>query len=342
MTSGDAMLKLPYVYEQDGRFYFRKVRRVGTKPNGKPKLKTRLHRLPDPGDPRFITEYQKYLEDNPPTRHLPGSIAELCTLYRGSAEFGRLAPSTRRNRLHYLGLIEEKHGKKRYADLTRGKVKEIRDELQDTPGTADHMIMALSVLFSFAVDRELVKQNPCARIERLSTGEYEPWPPEVYEKAIALASPMLALAIDTHLYTGQRISDVCRMQWGHIKDNRIAVTQQKTGKEVWIPLHQDLIARLATVERKSVFLLYNRYGQPFTPDALRERLRLLMSKIGEDYNYHGLRKNAVNALLEAGATTFEVMSITGHTPQMLEHYAKRVQVRDLASAAILKWEGKKR
>ena len=69
-----------------------------------------------------------------------------------------------------------------------------------------------------------------------------------------------------------------------------------------------------------------------------ERLRVLMRKLGEDYKFHGLRKNAVNALLEAGATTWEVMAITGHSPTQVEHYAKRVQARKLASAAILKWE----
>lgn len=53
---------------------------------------------------------------------------------------------------------------------------------------------------------------------------------------------------------------------------------------------------------------------------------------------HGLRKNAVNALLEVGCTVPEVAAITGQTHQIVEHYAKRVDRRKLGKAAILKFE----
>jgi hypothetical protein len=43
-------------------------------------------------------------------------------------------------------------------------------------------------------------------------------------------------------------------------------------------------------------------------------------------------------LLEAGCTTAEVASITGQTMEMVEHYAQQVNQRNLARAAILKWE----
>lgn len=51
---------------------------------------------------------------------------------------------------------------------------------------------------------------------------------------------------------------------------------------------------------------------------------------------HGLRKNAVNALLEAGCTIAEVASITGQTFQVVEHYAAQMNRRKLSKAAIVK------
>lgn len=42
---------------------------------------------------------------------------------------------------------------------------------------------------------------------------------------------------------------------------------------------------------------------------------------------HGLRKNAVNALLEAGCTIAEVSAITGQTHQVVEHYAAKFPAR---------------
>jgi hypothetical protein len=55
---------------------------------------------------------------------------------------------------------------------------------------------------------------------------------------------------------------------------------------------------------------------------------------------HGLRKNAVNALLEAECSTAEVSAITGQSLQMIEHYAKHRNTAKLASTAILKFEAR--
>jgi hypothetical protein len=54
---------------------------------------------------------------------------------------------------------------------------------------------------------------------------------------------------------------------------------------------------------------------------------------------HGLRKNAVNALLEAGCSAAEAASISGQSLQMVEHYAKQRAQARLADAAVLKWQG---
>jgi hypothetical protein len=43
-------------------------------------------------------------------------------------------------------------------------------------------------------------------------------------------------------------------------------------------------------------------------------------------------------LLEAGCTDAEVSAITGQTREMVVHYARAVNQKRLAAAAILKWE----
>jgi hypothetical protein len=50
------------------------------------------------------------------------------------------------------------------------------------------------------------------------------------------------------------------------------------------------------------------------------------------------RKPAVVFLLEAGCTDAEVSAITGQSRQMVEHYARQVNRKKLAAAAVLKWE----
>ena len=44
-------------------------------------------------------------------------------------------------------------------------------------------------------------------------------------------------------YTGQRQTDVLRMSPNDIEDGGINVVQQKTGKELWVPLHPGLRVR---------------------------------------------------------------------------------------------------
>jgi integrase len=68
-------------------------------------------------------------------------------------------------------------------------------------------------------------------------------------------------------YTGQRQSDVLRMAPSDIKDSGIVVVQQKTGKELWVPLHPDLRDALEGWQGSPYVL--DRKGNSYTPDRFR-------------------------------------------------------------------------
>ena len=328
------MVKLPKgVQDINGRLYYRRTRTV----NGK--RKTERHRLPAYDDPDFWPRYRKLSGDNAPAVVIKGSMAELVALYRKSQEYRDLAPSTQDTRDRYLSVIEQKYGDYAYATMTPGKAKKLRNDYADTPGASRNIMSALSVIYKNAIDLELIDRNPVSGIDRLKIGEHKPWPADILEKALEIASPMLRLAIILHLYTGQRISDVSRMEWSHVQGDVIEVRQQKTGKTVWVPMHSALKAELAKVPRHVRWLIYNANGERMMPHALRERLYVIWSKIGAHYPWHGLRKNAVNALLEAGCSTAEVSAITGQSLQVVEHYAKGRDGKALAVAAMEKWDG---
>jgi integrase len=46
-------------------------------------------------------------------------------------------------------------------------------------------------------------------------------------------------------YTGQRQADVLRMGPQDVEDGGLNVRQQKTGKQLWVALHCDLVAAMA-------------------------------------------------------------------------------------------------
>jgi len=129
-----------------------------------------------------------------------------------------------------------------------------------------------------------------------------------------------------------------------IADGLIAVRQGKTGKSLLIPIHRRLAAILAGVPRRSVYVLTNSRGLPWTVMGFKaswatELNRPQMKELRERrLVFHGLRKSAVVTLLEAGATDAEVAAITGQSREMVAHYSRQVNQRRLAAKAILKWE----
>src|SRR5262249_14508543 len=146
------------------------------------------------------------------------------------------------------------------------------------------------------------------------------------------------------LYTGQRQSDVLAMGWPSVRDNLIAVKQDKTGKQLWLPVHRDLAAVLQDIPKRTMTILTNTRRKPWTASGIQVSWRddLLSDELKELREkrlvFHGLRKSAVVLLLEAGATDAEVAAVTGQSREMVAYYARQVNQRKLAAAAILKWE----
>jgi integrase len=145
------------------------------------------------------------------------------------------------------------------------------------------------------------------------------------------------------LYTGQRQGDVLEMSWGAVNGGLIEVCQEKTGKTLVIRAHQELLKVLAEIPRSSVRILTSTRGTPWTSDGFRASWqKALIGPLAAIRDarlvFHGLRKSAVVMLLEAGCSDAEVAAITGQSRQMIEHYAKQVNQKTLASSAILKWE----
>ena len=91
---------------------------------------------------------------------------------------------------------------------------------------------------------------------------------------------------------------------------------------------------LEAIPRRALVIFTTRTGRPWKPDHLRHEIRRVLTAIGHPgYSRHGLRKNAVNNLLEAGCSEKQVGAVTGMSPQMIEHYSRRVDQKRLAEQA---------
>jgi integrase len=171
-------------------------------------------------------------------------------------------------------------------------------------------------------------------------GEHQAWPKWLVNAA--LDDPAIRLPVALLYFTGQRISDVVKMGRANVVRGTLHITQQKTGKRLTVPLHKRLAEIIEQDAPKgSMAFLLNERGGAVTESGLRQRIQnWALVKHAQRIVPHGLRRNAVNALLEAECSTAEVAAITGQSLQMIEHYAKERDQGHLGSSAILKFEAR--
>lgn len=277
-----------------------------------------------------------------------GTFAAMIADYKVSPEFKGLSKKTQDVWAYYLQRVEDAWGELQVRHIETHHIFKLRDRFAATPAGANNTMRALSSMLSWGVPRKYLSHNPCLGLRGLmlkGITPYEPWTWSAIELLRRVAPQHLWQVAAMALYTGQRKGDVLVMRWRDIEADQIHVEQSKTGKRLWVPIHRDLNAALATLPRSGEFVLRNEHGEPWTEEAFKSAWRRLMHDKrfveikSKRLVFHGLRKSAVVMLLEAGCTDAEVAAITGQSREMVDHYARAVNQRRLAAAAILKWEG---
>jgi integrase len=174
---------------------------------------------------------------------------------------------------------------------------------------------------------------------------WKPWPSAALERFTSKTTGAVRIAFMLALYTGQRRGDVLAMKWSDISDGGITVTQSKTAAVLWIPLHPILARELAEAKKatKGMTIVQRADGKPYTDSGFAS----VWNKAQHDHGcvgmpMHGLRKNATQALFEAGCTDKQVQAITGHeTLEMLNLYGKGANQKRLAKQAMGRLENDK-
>jgi DNA-binding CsgD family transcriptional regulator len=121
----------------------------------------------------------------------------------------------------------------------------------------------------------------------------------------------------------------------------INVVQQKTKREVWIPIMSTLAAVMATWERRPGPFLRRLDGGVWTRKALytawvyeRDRNPALVALRALGLVPHGLRGHACVRLLRAGANTRQIADMVGMSEDMVKRYTRLSAQRENASAAV--------
>lgn len=275
-----------------------------------------------------------------------GTVAAMIDAYLSSPEFSPpedgakrkvLSESTRYTYKLHLGYVRLAIGRFAPDAIKPSAILALRDEYADQPGSANMIIRSLSACYEWGRLRDFAMNNPAKGVPMFKLGEHEQWPEPLVELLLANAGEIIKRFALITLYTGQRISDVCRMTTADVVNGEIRVKQKKTSKELWIPLHPTL---QNAIDGLSGPLLANGKGDAFSSGAFRILLdtelevEALKPIKAAGLVPHGLCKNAHSRLREAGLSNEQIQAITGRSPKMVEYYSKGADQRAQARAGI--------
>lgn len=312
-------------------------------------------RLPsDPTTNEFLEAYKAALLGQPaPTRDrfvqaAPGTLAALIASYMKSAEYIGLRDTSKAGYISRLEALRTAHGHRTIAGLNRERiVTGILQPYADRPGAALDTLKKLRILIRHAINIGWLKHDPSLGIKRAKIKKIRSWTDaeiEQFKRRWPLGSKQRT-AFHLFLNLGQRRSDVVRMAQTHITpDRRIRIKQQKTGRDLLIPLHRDSVEALDAFDMQHVVIITTAYGRPFSVDGFSSWMRdaIFQAGLPLDCKPHGLRKAAGRLLAEAGATAKMIMAILGHTTLAeAERYTEEADQAGLAEDAVIRLEGHK-
>lgn len=219
----------------------------------------------------------------------------------------------------------------------------------DKPGAANNTLDALKALCRWANGPvELLAHDPTQGVHRFAKGEgHHPWTPEQLAFADETFTGMVRRFFYLSRYTGQRISDVVRLNPNDADEGGFSLPQKKTGVKPWCPIFPELEAEMATWERRpGPYLLQEdgkSAGKPFSTNQMwkafdRERKK---HPILEGAVPHGLRANAVISLRGAGYSALQISDMVGMSVEMVEHYCRHADRKASGQAVLREFQERK-
>ena len=320
--------------------------------HGKPRFYLRragFKQIPLPGlpwSPEFMASYEQALAVQPVqaggARVKPGTLHALAVSYFASPAFRTKKAGTQHAYRYIIDRLCLEHGDKRPALLRREHVVKLIAAHAEKPSMAYAVRRSLRALMQHAVEIGMRADDPTLGVRAIpiKTDGYHSWT-EAEIAQFEARHPIgsrARLAFALLLYTGQRRSDVVPMGRQHVTDGQIVVRQQKTGRTVWIPIHETLASIIAETPTSNLTFVVTEHGKPYTTGSFGGWFRDQCRMAGLDgCSAHGLRKAAARRLAEAGCSAHEIASITGHASlREIARYTEAADRRKLAVSAMAK------
>lgn len=237
-----------------------------------------------------------------PARTLSWLLGE----YWASPRYARLMPATRKHYDHYRTAIEgrELSNGKRFGDaplekITRGVIAKYRDSMAAAPIQANRHLQFLGGVFSFALEREYVSQNPVTGVEKNRQPPRSRYVKDQdYWLAYGQAPDWLKAAMELAYLCRARRGEVLGMRRDQVLEEGVHLKRSKGSKSEITTWSDRLraaveLARSHNRDTISPLLLRNADGSAIKGPAFNSAWRRLMEKVkdggGEPFPFHDLK-----------------------------------------------------
>ena len=296
------------------------------------------------GSQEYLDAYARALAGIAVDKAVPaekGTLAWLVQRYKDSGHFASLAPTSQMARDYILKSACKDAGGKSFARITRKHIQEAMDRRAKTPHGANNFLVAMSVLFKWAVSNDLLEVNPCDGVARRKDrikGHHTWTLDEVAQyRAHHAIGTKPRLALDLLLFTGLRRSDVFVVGRQHVRDGVLMIRTQKNKTGTHIPVFSELQASIDATPTGDMVFLTNKRGEPFPSGQSFSQWFQRQAKaagLHKECTAHGVRKAGATIAANNGATPHELMAMfTWSKVSMAEVYTKEADKARLARGA---------
>jgi integrase len=286
--NGDGMLR----YRSDGRWEFRAE--VGEDEFGAPIQKSFYSR--DKTGAAAKKKYREFMASGTTALKKEQTVAQWAATWLELYKKGRIAPKSYRNYELYVNKhIIPAIGKLKLDDVRPAHIEALyRKEGKLSASALSHIGLALDGIFQTAIDNRLCTVNPCnkAHAPHPSTKKTpEAWRKDEVELLLVFApSHEWGYYVETLLYTGLRIGELCALLWvdvdldGMVINIRqtVATTDEpgvkyaikpstKTGRDRVVYLTPAGVEALRRIPKKGIYLISDNDSDFLSPDTYRRR-----------------------------------------------------------------------
>ena len=214
-----------------------------------------------------------------------------------------------------------------------------RDNKPPAPATINREISFLKRVFSWAVENNMLSDNPVKRIKMLKEDNIRDrvLSEDEWKRLKAVSHEHLLPILIVAYFTGMRKGEILGLRWGQVDFDKGFITldaeETKTNQSRQVPMHQDVMKMLKAIKKpdmKKTDNVFKFQGNPIL-DVKNSFGKACKAAGIENFRFHDFRHTAITNWRRQGHDYFKIMKASGHKTMSTFKRYNTVSEEDLRS-----------